>query len=185
MTIANSPVRTGYFVGLGAAINVSLGWIPRRVELFNVTDGTVAAIGFPNKMIAFTSGGVAVPAAGMTILGVTSKAKAKLRDVILVSGSYAAGTAAGFFVADADECVGTFGAENVTLNGSAAGNDDATVVAAVEHSLYQSAALGFVSGSGNTGITSFIGSATAAKGFSVGLTIAANGKLIRWTAFRE
>ncbi len=36
--MANS-FATGSFTGTGAAVNVSLGWLPSRVECINVTDG--------------------------------------------------------------------------------------------------------------------------------------------------
>ncbi len=38
----SNPFQTGRVVAAGAAINISLGWIPDYVKVFNVTDGTVA-----------------------------------------------------------------------------------------------------------------------------------------------
>lgn len=186
MSIASAAVKHGLFYGLGAALNVALGFIPRRVDIFNVTDGTVAAIGYLDKMLPFTTGTVA-PAPGAKVVGATSGAKAQVKDVILASGTFAAGNAAGFIIIDADTVVGTFQGENLTFSNDASGATDAVATgAAVEHTLYQSAALGFVSGSGNTGITSYVGApGTAAKGFSVGSSLAANGKLYRYTAYRS
>src|SRR5690606_4779775 len=38
--------KTGETVGNGAAINVELGWIPDRVEVYNATDGTPLNVGY-------------------------------------------------------------------------------------------------------------------------------------------
>lgn len=186
MSLAATSVRHGYLLGAGAIVNVSCGFVPKRVDVVNVTDGTVAVIGYGDVLIAFTSGGVAVPVAGMKITGITSGAVAKIKDIILISGTYAAGSAAGWFICDAEDVTGTFQSENVTLTGSAAANDDGTVVVQINHSVYQSAALGFVAGAAaTTGIASYLGDATHAKGFSIGATVAVSGKMLRWTAYRE
>lgn len=180
-TNANENVATGYAVGTGAALNVSLGWIPRRVDIINLTDGDVMNFAITDKMIGFTSGGTAVPVAGNTIVGATSGARAKIKQVIILSGTFAAGNAAGFFVCDADEVTGTFGSENVVISGTS-GTDDATVVAAVELGIAVTTAAASVTG--NSGITSYVGSDTAAKGFTLGSTVSESGKLLHWTAFR-
>jgi hypothetical protein len=183
---ADSAVRHGFVLGAAAAVNVSLGWIPKRVDVFNLTDGTVAAIGYPGILIPFAAGVVA-PVVGTKIKGLTSGAIAKVRDVQLVSGTFAGGNAAGFFVADIDEVVGTFGAENFNQSNDPAGAaaTSGTVTAQTEDSLYQSAAAGFVKGAGNTLITSFAGTVLLPKGFTIGSTIAAAAKRLRWTAFRD
>lgn len=186
MSIASSSLRHGYLLGAAAIVTVSLGWVPKRVDVFNVTDGTIAAVGFGDVMIAFTSAGVAVPVAGMKITGVTSGAVAKIKDFLLVSGTFAAGNAAGWFICDGSDVTGTFGSENVTLTGSALLADDATVVVQVSHSLYQATTAGFVAGAAaTTGIAPFQGSTTAAPGFTIGATLAASGKVLRWTAYRD
>lgn len=183
MSTASDQIRRGHLVGAGAAVNVALGFIPARVDIWNITDGSIVTVGFLSKMIGFTSGGTAVPKAGQTITGITSGAKAKLKDVIVVSGSFAGGDAAGFLVADADEITGTFGTENVTLSDSPATQDDASVVAPVEHSIKIDTAAASVTG--NNAISSYVGAAgSAAKGFTIGSGIAASGKLLRWEARR-
>lgn len=106
MSIASSSIRNGSYTGAGAALNVAVGFVPKRVDIFNVTDGTVVATG----------------------------------------------------LLDPD------------------GGADKTI--------YTNAAAGPVSGAGNTAITSFKGSASAGAGFSVGSSLAANGKEYRWTAYR-
>jgi hypothetical protein len=194
--IPSSAVRYGSLVGTGAAANVSLGFIPKRVDVFNLTDGTVAAVGFPNILIAFNTGVTAPNAPNSAInpsayafpfkiKGVTSGAVAKIKDVILVSGTFAGGNAAGFFVADVDEVVGTFGTENYTLSTSPLLQVDGACVVQTEDSLYQSAALGFVKGAGNTLITSYAGTTAASKGFTIGSTIAAAAKRLKWVAYRD
>jgi hypothetical protein len=193
MSIASAAVRHGSLLGAGASVNVSVGWIPKRVDVFNVTDGTKAAIGFPGKLIAFNTGVTAVPLGtdgvtvlpGLKIKGATSGAIAKVKEFVLVSGTFAGGDAAGFFVCDADEITGTFGTENYGFSTSAAAVVDGAVVAAIEDAIYQSAALGFVVGTGVTGITSYVGDATHAKGFTIGSTIAVAAKRLRWTAYRH
>lgn len=189
MNLPVSAIKTGYYLGAGAALNIAVGFLPRRVDLHNVTDGTIEATGYLDKMVPFSSGATSPPLkndgsgyAKFKIKGATSGAVGLVKDVILVSGTFAGGNAAGFFVLDAEDITGTFGAENVGINGS--GNADAAVTAAVEHTLYQATTAGDVAGSGNTGITSFVGSAAAAKGFSVGSTLAVSAKLYRWTAYR-
>lgn len=186
MTTANGNIRTGHLVGGGAAVNVSLGWVPNRVDVFNLTDGTKFVVGFPGAMVAFTSGGTATPVAGQRITGITSGAYAKIKDIVLASGTWAGGDAAGYFICDADEVVGTFQSENVTFSGQPAAEDDATVAAQVEHSIYTATTAGPVSGSAaTTGIASYVGDSTHAKGFTIGSTVAASGKLLRWEAFRN
>lgn len=185
MSLASQSIRHGYVLGAGAAINVSIGFIPKRVDVFNLTDGTVAAIGFPGKLIPFNTAGPAVPTIGMKILGATSGAIAKVKDIILVTGTYAASSGAGFFVCDVEDVNGTFQAENVSYSTSATVIADSAVTVPVEDTLYQSAALGFVSGTGNTGILSYVGTSALAKGFTIGSTIAVTAKRLRWTAYRD
>lgn len=191
MSSADTPVRHGSLVGAGAAVNVVVGFYPKRVDVFNLTDGTVAAIGFPNILIAFNTGVLAPAAANngvgyanFKIKGATSGAVAKVKDVILVSGTFAGGNAAGFFVCDTDEVVGTFQTENYTLSSSPLAQVDGACVVQTEDSVYQSAALGYVKGAGNTLIQSYY-SATLGKGFTIGSTIAANAKRLKWTAWRD
>lgn len=184
MGTANSSVRTGLLLGTGAAVNISLGWVPKRIDLVNLTDGDILTIGYTDKMIAFTSGGVAAqPAAGAYITGITSGARAKIRDVLLVSGTFAGGDAAGWFIADAEDVTGTFQSENVTFTGSASAADDATVVAQVEHGIkIDTAAASVVT---TSGLLAYVGSATTSKGFTIGSVVNESGKLLRWTAFRN
>lgn len=186
-SLANSSVRTGFLVGAGAAVNVSLGWIPKRVDVHNITDGSVALTGFPAKLIQFNTAGPAVPTAGMKILGATSGATARIKDIFLVSGTYAGSNGAGYFVCDPEEIVGTFGTENVSYSTSAAVIADAAVVVQVDElGQYTTGSAGPVlSTAATTGLVAYAGDSTHAKGFTIGSTIAASAKRLRWTAFRD
>lgn len=183
MTVmANEVFASGYVVGTGAALNVSIGWVPRFVRVINLTDGDVINEAVLDKMIAFTSGGTNTPVAGQTITGITSGATAKIKQVILISGTFAGGNAAGYFVCDASDVVGTFQSENVTLNSSASGTDDATVAAQVELGVATTTAVASVTG--NSGLTSYKGDSSNAPGFTLGSTVSESAKLLHWQAFR-
>ena len=71
---------------------------------------TAVALG---REVAFTSGGTYVIAEGNTITGATSAATAVITRVVLSSGSWAAGTAAGYLVFATD--TGAFQAENLNV----------------------------------------------------------------------
>lgn len=175
---------SGEEVGNGAAINVELGWIPDLVIVTNVTDGDKITIGYPNRMaIPFSSGGTNEIAAGDVITGATSGATATVAKVLLYSGTWAGGDAAGFFIIERDSLTGTFGSENVF--GEAAGaTNDATVTANVTHSVDIDTEV--AGATGNAAISGYAGSAgSAAKGFTIGSTVAEEAKLLRWTAFRN
>ncbi len=42
-------IATGNVVGTGAALDVSVGFIPDNVELTNITDGDAISIAFPRE----------------------------------------------------------------------------------------------------------------------------------------
>lgn len=176
---------SGETVGNAAAINVETGWIPDRVEVYNATDGDLVTVGFPNRMvIPFSGGGTNELAVGDTITGATSGATGVIASVLLYSGTWAAGTAAGFFVVERDDIVGTFASENV-VGEAAAATDDATVTVQVSHG-YASAAAIAAANPGATGISAYVGvAASNAKGFTIGATVAEEAKLLRWCAWRN
>lgn len=180
-------IATGYQVGNGAAINVELGWIPDTVEIWNLTDGDradKAFLGGGKKIMPFSGGGTSEIEVGDTITGATSGATAKVVEILLYSGSWSGGDAAGFFVVrDLD---GTFGSENVKLPG---GTDDATVTAAVNHSFSiidsGSGATDIAATTGNGAIAAYEGTSAGYKqGFTIGSTIAEEAKLLYYVAMR-
>lgn len=172
-------IKSGCLVGNGAAINVELGWIPDKVELYNMTDGDLITIGFLGPwVVPFSSGGVTEIKAGDVITGATSRAKARVREVLIYSGTWGSGDAAGFFTVDMIE--GTFGSENVFVG---SGTNDATVTANVVHNVAIAAAV--TGATGTSAISRYEGAPGAAsKGFTVGSVIAEEAKLLRYIAFR-
>jgi hypothetical protein len=126
-------IKTGFILGTAAAINVELGWSPTYV-IVTQSDGLLRTEAWLSWTVPFTSAGTAVPVGGSTIKGVTSNARATVKEVMLTSGTYAAGTGAGFFVLEEGSLTGTFGSENIVITNLASGalgTDDATVTANV------------------------------------------------------
>ncbi len=176
--------KTGYVVGNAAAINVELGWIPDRVEVFNATDGDKVTVAFLDTwIIPFSGGGVATIAAGDTITGRTNTGvSAIIEEVLLYSGSWAGGNAAGFFIVKRDNQVGTFGGEDVEVNDS--GNNDATITANVIQCYNDLTTV--ASKTGNDALAGYIGTlGDKSKGFTIGSTVAEEAKLLVWSAWRN
>lgn len=179
-------IKTGYTVGNGAAINIELGWIPNWVKVVNLTDGDLITEGFlGRKIIPFSSGGTTEITAGTRIKGATSEATAIVSEVLLYSGTWAGGDAAGFFVIEEGDITGTFGSENVYKDDdTTSGTNDATVTAAVEMNVATAAAV--AGATGNSALSSYVGVAgTNAKGFTIGSTVAEEAKLLGWVAVRN
>lgn len=176
--------KSGEAVGNAAAINVQLGWIPDRVEVIDVTNSDKITIGFPRRfIIPFTSGGVNEIVAGNTITGVTSGATAVVKTVLLHTGNWAAGSAEGFFVIDADTIVGTFESENVIGPASGATND-ATVTVHVTHSVDIDTEV--AAATGDAALAPYNGTSAAnSKGFIIGSSVAVEAALLRWSAWRQ
>jgi hypothetical protein len=186
-----SLIRHGQFVGQNTPVitNISLGWIPNSVEIYNATDGTPYQVAFLNWVVPFSSGGTAEIVAGSTIRGATSLATATVQEVLnTTAGTFAAGTAAGFLVLQEGSLVGTFASENIVITNLASGTigtDDATITAAVVHNCAITTAAAAVL-AGTTAVSRYEGAAgSASKGFTVGVGLALAGKLIRWRAFRD
>lgn len=178
-------VRAGLIRGTGAAVNVQLGWIPDWVIVTNHTDGDKIHIGQPGKqIIPFTSGSLAL-SAGQTITGATGAAHAVIADVILDSGSYAGGDAAGWIVIDVESKVGTFQTENIYVSSdSTSGTNDATIT--VDVTFTQDIDAEVTGATGNAAITAYVGAVgTAALGFTIGSTISEDAKLLGYIAFRQ
>jgi hypothetical protein len=174
----------GITVGNGAALNIECGFVPKKVALYNCTDGDLITIAFLQWIIPFSSGGTATIAAGDRIKGATSKATAIVEQVLLYSGTFAGGDAAGFLVVQEGSLTGTFQSENVYIDSdSTAGIDDATVTANVVHNIAIAAAA--AGATGTSAISRYEGVAgSAAKGFTIGSVIAEEAKLLRYEAFQ-
>jgi hypothetical protein len=173
-------IKSGITVGNGAALNIELGWIPDRVELYNCTDGDIITTAFLAWVVPFSSGGTTEIVAGDTITGATSGAKAVVKEVLEYSGTWAGGDAAGFFVLLEGTLTGTFGSENVFVG---TGTNDATVTANVVHNIAVAAAA--AGATGTSAISRYEGVAGSnAKGFTIGSVIAEEAKLLRYIAIR-
>ena len=184
--------RHGYIHGTGNALNIELGWIPDYVEV-TVLGGTVRLYkAWFGKVIVFTGGGTTEVKAGEWIKGITSGAKALIREVILDDGTWAGGNAAGWFICNAEEITGTIVSENmqryVSEPGTAAAtSNDVTVVVDVEFGVDIDTEIALVTG--DAGMLSFKGDDTTtplqAKGFTIGQTISVNGELLGYSAYRN
>ena len=174
----------GVTVGNGAALNIELGFVPECVQLYNATDGTPYTIAYLNWVVPFSGGGTTEITAGSTIEGATSSATAVVKQVLLYSGTWAGGDAAGFFELVEGSLVGTFGSENVYISSdTTSGIDDATVTVNVVHNVAVAAAA--AGATGNSAISRYEGSAGSnAKGFTIGSTIAEEAKVLRYIAWR-
>jgi hypothetical protein len=177
-------VKVGILVGNGAAQNIELGWIPEYVMLFNCTDGDLITTAFLSWVVPFSGGGTTEITAGATIRGATSGATAVVKEVLLYSGTWAGGDAAGFLVLVEGTLSGTFGSENVYITSdTTSGTDDATVTANVVHNVAIAAAA--AGATGTSAISRYEGVAgSASKGFTIGSVIAEEAKLLRYIAFR-
>lgn len=181
--------KCGWEVGTGSAINVQVGFIPDRVEIINVTDGDRIDIYTRGRAMAFTSGGTNTIAAGSVLTGATSGATLRVRQVLLASGTWAGGDAAGFFIADEEDVSGTFTSENVYISSGVnlanpVGTNDATVTVDTDYEVVITTAV--ASGTPSGTITAYAGSQSSgyAKGFTIGATTSESGKLLRWFAQR-
>lgn len=180
----NNSYEHRVLVGNGAAQNIELGYVPEFAMLINATDGDLITIYNRGKSIPFSGGGTTEIAVGDTITGATSGATAKVRQVLLYSGTWAGGDAAGFFIANEDDITGTWASENAYVSSdTTSGIDDATVTAAVE--LSQASAAAIAGATGNSAMSAYVGSAaTYAKGITVGSTIAEEAKLLHLHVWR-
>jgi hypothetical protein len=174
------PVACGFIHGTGSALNVSIGFIPDKVEITNWTDGDKVTVGIMYEVVAFTSGSVAIKA-GDEIRGLTNTGVVGTVDqVILDSGSWAGGDAAGWLVFKSKAIVGTFGSENAEVNDS--GNNDLAVAAQAEKGVDYDTEV--AAATGNAAITAYRGDADNRypPGFTIGSTVSEDGKLLFWEA---
>jgi hypothetical protein len=176
--------KTGSLVGTGATINVECGFVPTYVKVTQGS-GTVAATeAYLTWALPFSGGGTVSILAGATIRGMTSRATATVREVLLASGSFAGGNAAGFLMLDEGSLAGTFVGEKIVVTNLASGQigtDDADVTAAVTTSSTGAAVV-----TGTAAISRYEGTtAGATKGFTIGSAIAPAGVLLRFLAIRE
>lgn len=183
-------IKTGVVLGTGAAINVECGFVPNVVQLYQ-GDSLLVTVAFLSWVVPFTSGGTVTILPGATIRGNTSRATATVKDVLVTAaGSFAAGTAAGFFVLEEGSLIGTFAAEDIVVTNLASGvltttaGYDATVTANV---VYNAALAGtFSAPAAAAQISRYEGAAaSASKGFTIGATLSVTAAQLRYVALRE
>lgn len=179
--------KTDMLYGNGAVQYINCGYVPDRVEVYNATDGDSVDVWFKPRFMPFTSGGVSRVFPGDKLTGDTSHATAIVEKVLLASGTWLGGDAAGFFTVK--DVVGTFASENVTLvnphyvNGNAAQANVATVTAIVEKAYNIAAAVVAVTANG---INSWRGDDTNNfLGFKIGTTTGETGDLLIWSAWKD
>jgi hypothetical protein len=180
-------MKFGASIGTGAAINVELGWVPNFVILYNTDTTNILQAAWLQWAIPFSSGGTAEILAGAIIKGNTSAARATISNVLLASGSWAGGDAAGFLIVQEGSLVGTFGSETVVIQNLASGTlgtDDATVTINVIYNTAIAAAATAAT-TAATSITRYEGvAASNSKGFTIGATLSVDNKILPWAAFR-
>lgn len=179
-------VATGFLRGTGAALNVELGWIPDFVLTINLTDGNKIFANALRKVVAFTSGGTDEIKAGDKLHGNTGDATAIIQQVIVDSGTWAGGDAAGWFVLEAASLSGNFEAETAYREDvDSDGDDKVTLSAAEDQDGVDIDTEVTATTTAATNITEYVGSSGSnAKGFTLGATVSTNAKLIYFVALR-
>ena len=181
------PTKVGFIHGTSAKLNVEIGFVPDYVKIWNATDGENIFEGWLPKVVVFTSLSATVKP-GYWIKGITSGAKARIRDIIIDSGTVAGGDAAGWFICDAEDITGTIASENAQVYASEPG----TAVAATNHcgvvvdvtfGQETITSAGPVSASATGDIVAYTGTeATLRKGFTIGTKISEDGDLLGYIA---
>lgn len=180
------PTKVGYIHGTGAALSVEIGFVPEKVTITNLTDGDITFEGFLSKIVVFTSLSAAVEP-GYWLKGITSGAKARIREIILDSGTIAGGDAAGWFICDQEDITGTIASENAQIYAAepgtaAAATNHCGVVVDVVYGITTAAAVAQAT-TATHGVLPYVGTeATYRKGFTIGTTISEDGKLLGFEA---
>ncbi len=184
----DSPqVATGFIRGTGSAVNVTLGWIPEFVMLLNLTDGNEVDLNALAPVLLFTSGGTTEIKAGQTLHDNVTDGTAIIRQVIVDSGTWAGGNAAGWFILHADSQVGVFAAASTGyVEGvDADGDDRVTLTAEADTDGTNIAAAAVATTTPATNCISYVGTrGSNAKGFTIGATVSTDAKLFYYVALR-
>jgi len=184
---------SGVIPGTGAALNVELGFIPDFLCIGNVTDGDHLQFYWHKKSAAFTSGGTHVIAAGDILQGATNvNVRARVEQVIVTSGSFAGGDAAGFLLWSANDENGTFGSENVDLLDDAStveggGGVETANVGAVSAQIEKGNMTPYVPALVTTtqAVSAYKGAAGSnARGFTIGSALSESTDMLFYSAWR-
>ncbi len=180
-------VATGFIRGTDAAINVLIGWVPDFVQIINLTDGTKIHMNAILTVVAFTSGGTDEIKAGDKLHDNVTDATAIIRQVIVDSGTWAGGNAAGWFILDPTTQVGLFAAASTAYREDvdADGDDKVTLTAVQDQDGLDIDDAVAPTTTAATNCKAYKGSRGGdAKGFTIGATISTNAKLLYYIAFR-
>ena len=180
-------VATGFIRGTGAAVNVELGWVPDFVMTFNLSNGDDIYANFLKQVIAFTSGGTTEIKQGDKLHGNTSDATAIIRQVIVDTGTWAGGDAAGWFIIDRPDLVGDFSAAETAYREGvdSDGDDGVTLTAAQDQDGIDINTEVAATTTDATNIYAYAGVAeTNSKGFTLGATVSENAVLLGYIALR-
>ena len=178
----------GFIVGTGAARNIELGFVPSSVKIINIS-GRATFEATLAQVIAFDSGSVEIKA-GMRIDAADEGWRGVVAEVILASGSWAGGDAAGWIVFEPGTLVGS---ANIANNDGIFASDQADLAGRTNVADVSAAGLVAVGverpvGGGavvaNAEITPYLGTeGSAAKGFTIAAGIAADNDLVRYQAW--
>lgn len=179
---------TDFLIGTGAAQNVEVGFVPDWVRVFNVTDGDALYEGFLAPVRTFTGGGTREVRRGDQLVQVTGgrvSASGVVRKVLLTSGSWAGGDAAGYLIFETGSLVGTLAnaaAAVAPQKGAASSADDLTLAANDAEGIKVAAAV--ASAAANQNIKPYVGTSGAgSEGFTIESEISEDNKLLYFQAW--
>ena len=182
----------GSFVGTGAAQNIELGFIPSWVRIVNSTDKDRIYEGPVVQAVAFDSGSIEIKA-GDAIDARTSSSNAGkawdgvVKQVILASGSWSGGDAAGFLVLEPEgsRTVADNNEIRIRPQDGVDGSANAADVSAAGYAFFGVAAAGTTgTAAAATAITPYVGAeGSASMGFTIGATIGAAADVLSYQAW--
>jgi hypothetical protein len=176
----------GFIHGTSAEINVELGFVPEYVRISDWTNGNIITEGYMKRVIVFTSLSNAINP-GDWIKGITSGAKARIKEIILDSGTVAGGNAAGWLICDAEDISGTLQTENADVYTSEPGSAAASanhlgIVVDTELGVNIAAAV-VTATTDAASVRAYVGTdAARRKGFTIGSTVSQDGVLLHYFA---
>ncbi len=180
------PVKTGFIHGTGNALNVEIGFVPDYVKLIDWTNGDIITEGFMKRVIVFTSLSTAIRT-GMWIKGRTSGARARILQVIIDSGTVAAGDAEGWLICNVEDVIGTLETEEAQVyatdpGAGASPTDHLDIVVDTELGITTALAVAPTT-TAATQVNAYGGTEGALrKGFTVGGTVSINDTLFFYIA---
>ena len=192
-----------FVVGTGTALHVELGFIPDYVRVVNLSDRDIITEGSLDPVIHFNSGGDDELLAGMLIVQSDALGTwAQIKQVLVYSGTWAGGNAAGFLVLEPGVGNGTFGNSKIlrvaparqnplSPPGGAAGNWATTTGTAYLPTSVGIAAAVAGTANANASLAPYSGTIPNApdlgvsKGVTLGLTVSEDNKLLHVAGWRE